>query len=326
LVCWSYLSKILKIKTYVNSTSHGIFANYDVLLLNAMQVNTVMYSYSANSMVLSKNIAVEPFHLSYSRILHKFLTVWTKHYAQVFKKRKFRGGFQIKITGPLMAAKSHFTEEDIEIFREKYIGTPKASAIYIGAFDIAPQMRGWAAESTAFVQSIYSGDFCSTFLEDIERLIQEDLDIVILYKAKRKRDWRSSYNILPDRIVGVLERMEKTPQWITLDNNINPWIPILLSDIVVGIPFTSICIAAHSRSIPFLYHNAGHTVRFPTIPFLLPYMTHSYDSLYQKINLIVEKKLHYNSIGDEFCEKEPAHGFNQEFVNFLRNPKGDMSA
>jgi len=320
LVCWSYLSKTLKVKTYVNSLSHGTFANYDVLLLNEMQINTVMYNFSANSMVTTKNIEIDPFHLSYSRILHKFSTVWTKSYAQEVQK-KYRGDFQIKVTGPVMAAKAQFTEEDIETFRRKYIGTTKASTIYIGAFDIAPQAKGWAAGLLAYVPSIYSEDFCSTFIEDIERLTQEDLDIVILYKAKR-----DTLNATLDRYAGILKRTKKNPQWITLNTSVNPWISILLSDIVVGIPFTSICIAAHSKSIPFLYHNAGYTVRFPITPSLSPYMSHSYDSLYRKINLILEKKLDYKTLSQEFCEKDSVHGFNQKFVDFLRNPKGDMIA
>ena len=159
---------------------------------------------------------------------------------------------------------------------------------------------------------MYSEDYCCSFLEDVFRLFQEE-DISVIYKPKR--NWESGHHPCPSRISAILHQVQGNSRWTTLRANINPWIPVLLSDLVVAIPFTSICFAAQSRAIPSVFHDPGHTIRY-----------HSYGEYESRISNSYERLALYVSETEARQDIEGEIGTNgdtaQRFVNFLRDPKG----
>jgi len=159
---------------------------------------------------------------------------------------------------------------------------------------------------------MYTEDFCCTFLEDVLRLCHEE-DVAVLYKPKR--DYQHANWPLPSRMERVFNQAADDPRWTTLPADTNPWIPVLLSDLVVAIPFTSIALAALTHDIPFVFHNATDKIKFHRYHMYESRITQSYEDLRR---IVTEtSKRDANTAMDV-----PRDGIAQEFVNFLRDPEG----
>ena len=167
----------------------------------------------------------------------------------------------------------------------------------------------------SFVPSAYTEDFCSMFMEDVFRLFQEE-QVTIIYKPKR--DWSSSNHPCPHRIAKIIRQVQGDGRWVTMPHNSNPWIPVLLSDLVIAIPFTSIYEAAIARRTPFLFHNPGRHIRYHVYGEFDGQTTNSYEELLQSAR---------NSlVGLEGRRRDVVRtDIDQRLVDFLRDP-GSMSA
>jgi polysaccharide biosynthesis PFTS motif protein len=250
---WSRLKSTIGVRTYVDTIAAATMGSYEVLFLRQNGVHTVMQNYSANSRAVSSRIPVDEYHLAYSRILHEYMSIWTDKYAERIRER-YSDSMRFHISGPAMIAQPNFDESELESMRLDFRLGDEAPIISV--FDIPPQMKGWASGNQSFVPSAYTEDFCSVFIEDVFRLFQEER-VTILYKPKR--DWSNSNHPCPHRIAKIIRQVEGDGRWITMPPNCNPWIPVLLSDLVIAIPFTSIYAAAIARRTPFLFHNPGRT-------------------------------------------------------------------
>ena len=93
---------------------------------------------------------------------------------------------------------------------------------------------------------------------------------------------------------------------------------MLLSDLVAAIPFTSICLAAASRGIPFVFHNANEWMKFHSYDEHGPRITKSYEDLKRLVMATPER--HETNLQDPI-EANIAQGF----VDFLRDPKGSST-
>ena len=310
LICWHRLKPIVGIETYVDSLSSALTGSYDTLFLKSLGVNTVMHTYSMNSSAASSRIPVPEFHLSYSRFLHEYMTVWTRQYGQSVRNRYSRD-LRFYISGPAMAGRSNYQQSELTELRSRYCPKWRTERLAISVFDVSPQVPGWAAGNHSFVQSMYNEDFCCTFLEDICRLVLEE-NFSIIYKPKR--NWQSELNPVPGRMEKVFQKMAGDRRWITLSAETNPWIPVLLSDLVVAIPFTSIALAAESRDVPFVFHNANGEIKFHSYGDYESRITHSYEELKR----IVEQTPERDRAPVQDTERP---SISQGFVDFLRDPK-----
>jgi hypothetical protein len=157
----------------------------------------------------------------------------------------------------------------------------------------------------------------------MDRLMCEIPELVILYKPKRAFPSGVS---MPETISEILEKNEKTPRWINLSPNANPWLSILLADLTISIPFTSTNLGALNKGKPFLYYNPSHYVKEHFYDDLNNYITHSYDALREKVIAIKNQEILFDELQNTgFYVPEPKGGFTQGFVNFLRNPEQEFT-
>lgn len=309
MLLWSHLKDTLGVRTYVDGIGAATMGSYEVLILRNHGVNTVMHNYSANSRAVSSRIPLDEYHLAYSRILHQYMSVWTEKYADRIRDR-YCDTMRFHISGPAMVARPNFEKSELETIRQE-LGI-KADVPAISVFDIPPQMKGWVSGNQSFVASAYTEEFCSAFLEDIFRLFQDD-GVTILYKPKR--DWNNTNHPCPPRIAKIIQQVEGDSRWVTMPPNSNPWITVLLSDLVVAIPFTSIYQAAMDRAIPFLFHNPGHHLQHHVYGEFEGQTTTSYEELRESTSRCL--------VGFESRKHDLAStDVDQRLVDFLRDPAG----
>jgi len=319
LLCWNYLVPALGIKTYVNSVSHALNGEYYLSLLNQLSVDTILYLYSANSSPPSVKEKIYAFHMSYSNFLHKYITVWHYGYAKDIHNT-YDKNINIKVTGPLIPAREMFKKKELDIYRKKYIGKFNPKSFYVCVFDVTPTKTPLFSSIT----TVYSEEYCLNFIKDINRLMNAFSDIVILYKPKRSAT--SDNHPQSEGFVEMIEKNRDNPSWITLDHQTNSWLPILLSDLVIAMPFSSTCLAALNKNKFSLFHNPGHLIKYHFYDELNAYISNSFEELVEKVKLIKNHRMDFKELRKtSFYVPEPKGGFNQGFVNFLRNPKKECT-
>jgi polysaccharide biosynthesis PFTS motif protein len=310
LMCWSRLKSAMGIQTYVDTVSSALIGSYLTVFFRKLGVHTVMHTYSMNSSMSSCRIPQPEYHQSYSRFLHEYMTVWTREYALKIRQNYTRD-LRFYISGPAMAGRSNYDQSEIDHLRSKYCGEGQEGRLVVSVFDVPPQVPGWASGNHALASGIYSEDFCCSFFEDVFRLFREE-GIAVIYKPKRA--WESGHHPCPRRLSDIFEQVADDARWTTLPALINPWIPVFLSDLVVAIPFTSICMAAQSLNVPFAFHNAKGIIKHHSNREHESRISHSYEQL---AGFVSQAKKRRDS-GQGCKQSEVGQGF----VDFLRDPKG----
>jgi len=333
LMCWNRLKSTMGIQTYLDTVSSALIGSYLTVYFKRLGVHTVMHTYSMNSSMSSSRIPLPEFHLSYSRFLHEYMTVWTRQYA-VKIRSNYSEDLRFYISGPSMAGRANYDQSELDHLRSKYCGEGQVGRLVVSVFDVPPQVPGWNYGNFSLVTGMYTENFCCTFFEDVFRLFREEA-IMVIYKPKK--DWesddhplaqqdsgaarssrpsslRAPTNPCPRRLADIFEQVAEDARWVTLPALINPWIPVLLSDLVVAIPFTSICLAAQSRNVPFVFHNAEGTIKYHSNSEHESRISHSYEQLAEFVSRT--KKRSDGSV--QGCKRA---GVTQGFVDFLRDPK-----
>jgi polysaccharide biosynthesis PFTS motif protein len=314
LMCWSRLKSAMGIQTYVDTVSSATIGSYLTVYFKRLGVHTVMHTYSMNSSMSSSRIPSPEFHLSYSRFLHEYMTVWTRQYA-VKIRSNYSEDLRFYISGPAMAGRENYDQSELDHLRSKYCGEGQKGRLVVSVFDVPPQIPGWASGNIAFYTGMYTENYCCAFFEDIFRLFREEA-IIVIYKPKRDWDsvWRPGAAPCPPRMADIFEQVAEDARWATLPALINPWIPVLLSDLVVATPFTSICMAAQSRNIPFVFHNAEGTIKYHNNSEHESRISHSYEQLAEFVSRTKKR-------GNDSVQGCTQAGVAQGFVDFLRDPK-----
>jgi polysaccharide biosynthesis PFTS motif protein len=323
LLVWKHVVPHFRIETYVNSVSDALLGSYDVILLNQLSVNTVLYHYSANGFPKSLKGKINPFHMSYSTFLHKYITVWHQGYAKDIHTT-YDQSVNIKVTGPVLAAKENFKKEELVLARKKYFGNNHHKLFLISVFDIPPQNTKSGTGLASHVGTAISEEYYSEFIRDIDRLMNEIPEIAILYKPKR--DFTLGNLSAPEGFDEVVKKNQNNPRWVTLNNEGNPWFLVSISDLVISIPFTSSSLISLNKGKPFLFHNPSHYFTSAFYEELDDYITKSYEELAGQVRSIKDYGMDFNElIKSTFYVSEPKGGYTQGLVDFLRNPKEECT-
>ncbi len=193
---------------------------------------------------------------------------------------------------------------------------------YVGVFDTAPlDAKKAGGGFHAFHSDMNDDAYWTQFMADMEQLMEEFKDLAILYKPKRDFLKPNSRFQKPSFLNLLLERQKENPRWVIMDSEINPWIPVMASDLVVGMPFSSTCFAALNKHRAFLFHDSQNKLRHTFYEDLHSYVSHSTEELIQKVKDIRKGTLNYESLRDTayYVPLATDRRFAQNFTEFLRN-------
>ncbi|MFC1546666.1 polysaccharide biosynthesis PFTS motif protein [bacterium] len=288
----NYLANIFLWKPFIDSHNLKVYivtssslGNEEpvVLYLNHLGVKTVEWLYGVNSYLFtSKKTECDFNNIIFSNIIVSDLIVWNEHFKNFIEKHPQPEGLSINVIGPLMCGDESVLDEDKNSLFSKYnidfnAGIDKK---YVAIFD-SPVVSDNFKVNKAVFPDTNSTEYNRDFLKDCLRLLDDFKEIVILYKPKRSLvSGKFSYD------QDVLSALLNHNRVILFDYNINPWVPIAVCDITISVPFESPAIIGMHYSKPGLFHDAQNIAVHHRYEKLTKYITHSYEELKEKIDLL----------------------------------------
>jgi len=226
----------------------------------------------------SSNVNVLPYY-TYLNCTH--LIVWNQYTKKVIEWHPQTHEIRIIPVGPVMMADDDLTEERIRSTKKHYSADQGDSQFNIGVFDIAPPRP--ALLERIRCPSAYTKDFHRQFMFDIFRLSEEFDDVKLLIKPKR---W-SQHHSIDDRVLDYLAGNEE--KVALLPPQINPYLAIVMCDLVICMPFSSPLIAAWQKGIPgFYYAPLDQEQYYPVEPLLSTYIIKGYRDLQREVRSAIE--------------------------------------
>lgn len=203
---------------------------------NSNQIKTVAINYS-NSEYLFSNPPMKDFKdlsPAGSILNSKEVWSWDKNLEYFFKQRSLEGlkAPRYKEIGPFMFSSGRYLEESPEEVRKKFgIKTNLKNPIFVSYFDRPVSRMSVHFEYMHFI-SISQAEVDET-LKTLIEIANEHPRVIILFKPKKDSYMRSYV------------KSEYFEKFISLENihifkpNINQYVPLVCSDIVVSLPFSS---------------------------------------------------------------------------------------
>lgn len=311
LLFWNYFLKGKKVKTYLTSLSSIGNELPIVVLLNNLGVNTCMYMYGVNSFNYKKTIPFESYYVIFSSILCSTIYCWHKKFKDFILKHEYTGNLQIN--GPLMAGIEKF---DFSI-KKDIIGNQRKNDFLITIFDIPPV----DPDSKMILHSEWpdynTEENVLQFYLDFEKLLNEIGNVVLLCKPKRSHT--SGKFMYSKEIKEFFLRSEVNDRIIILEDDINPWIPPLISNLTICMPFTSPAIVAYCKEKSFYYYDPNKNCIFHDYHELLNHIIYDYNDLKKRIEeLMIKPKNSLNIIKNTpFYCSESDGGFVNNFLKQL---------
>lgn len=219
----------------------------------------------------SSNVNVLPYY-AYLNCTH--LIVWNQYTKEVIGRHPQTEDVSIIKAGTVMMADDDLDEEIIRSAKGRYLPDRGSSRFVIGVFDIAPPRPSFLERIRC--PSAYTQDFHARFMFDIFRLSEDFEEVNLLIKPKR---W-SQHHSVDDRVVDHIA--DRSDVITLLPPQINPYLSIVMCDLVICMPFSSPLIAAWQKGIPgFYYAPLNQEQYFPEEPVLAAYLIKGYRDLKQ---------------------------------------------
>lgn len=299
------LVKHFRPKSFVISMSQLGTEDPALLYMNQINIQTIMYSYSANCYIFGDEACLCDFrNMTFTNMIVSRFLVWHWDFKEYILQHP-QNKTKVEVIGPLMAG-----NEDVIFVSPKerlaQIGTyhfedPKALRL-LSVFDMAavtnPSKYGYPDP--------YTEEYALAFLRDIIRLLEDFSDIALIFKPQRSLT-RSTFRYQPE-FHELLSLLNNNSRGTVLDDDINPWLPIAISDLSISMPFTSPSLAALHHGIPGLFHDPTGIAIHHRYESISQSITHNYDELQKKVSLLSVKHSWYNGA---------AQGLESELVKFL---------
>ncbi len=278
----------LKPGCYITNMSCAGNENPVVEYLSVANVRTVMYAYSANA-----HLAVNlPFHSDFKNIQNANVRssgfiVWHDQFKKYIEEHPQKG-LEVKVIGPLMSGNERVFQ-DVGSVRKTYVAntTRKGNLKYVSVFDESSAARDWKLKNIThdLFPNLYNDKYCTGFMQDMVRLLDDFDNIVLVFKPQRsmtKKKFSFSREFME-----IVEKITNSQRGVILEDDINPWVPISLADLCIGISFTSPVMAAMHYGKPAFFHDPTGIVNNHRYQSISDYITHSYDELNANVKEIL---------------------------------------
>ena len=244
-----FLSKQLNVEVFVNSAYGGITETPIVSILKADKLKTVFwyyynmgYKYFNSNLKNSYNFELieDCFSLS------EFRYLWSEIDVNILKARNLNYLFNEKINfvniGPVMLGNNRYFKFSPQEVRKlvKFIGK-KDCKIWITIFDVATFYPYKHTEHRWPIGN-HSEVSVDKFFNILIETMKKFPDVGFLYKPKRslqKNNLAWKVTNTHREFIKKDNKYVKNGQLVILENNVDPYLPILLCDHAVGMTFTS---------------------------------------------------------------------------------------
>jgi hypothetical protein len=291
-VPWLAAARHLQCRTYLTSVSNAWPEPPPVEALRSAGVRTVNWSYGANTYCFSvADPSFKDLGLLRSVSAAAEIWVWNEGVERWLQARSLGPPTAIRLIGPVMSGDARWLNRTPRAARAAY-GLPESRARrYLAVFDVPPVTRE-VRLAIGHGPSVYAQSMLEQFFRDIVGLLKRQ-EIVLLLKPKRSlNDAQRSFADSMQRIVDANSEWCRTGRVVVLPHDIDPYIPVAMADICIGVPFTSPVIAALESGRAGLFHDpTGELRHVPGAPELLAHVTHGADQLFGRVTELMRAEV-----------------------------------
>lgn len=273
---WIPLVESLSPKVYIYTFSNVAIENPAILYFNKIGVKTIAWPFSTSTGRFLKEktpSTLKQRSRIYCNIMSDTVIVWNHHFKEFLEEHP-QANVKIEIMGPLMSGNENVMNAKREYLLQKMGILHKDKMRYITVFDKA---QIWRRIHTASSPVNMPPEYNYAFVKDICCLLDEFQDLTVIFKPKR--DLMAGMGSYPDEVKAFFLKMKENPRIIILDSDINPWTPIALADMCIGLPFGSANIAALHYKKPMIFHDPWNVARYHRYSKLEPLITHDFSQL-----------------------------------------------
>ena len=297
------LAQSLGIRAYLTSVTACWPEQSEVSLLGDAGIHTVNWSYGANTFCYS---SIEPafrdlgIPRSISSASH--IWIWSDDVRDWLTARHLGNPPEVRETGPVMCGDSRWCAMPPKEARRRYGLGFSEEQVFISVFDVPPLSREGRL-AVGHGPSNFPAGMLDRFFSDCELLLEEFDDVVLIVKPKRAlADRFREYPPAMERVLSGRSSGSASGRILVLPHNIDPYIPVALSEISIGVPFTSPVMVARNSGRMGYFHDARSEVLHFRPKGLKPLMTHGIDELRRAIEQAIGVQRPYAWVGDDPIE------------------------
>jgi hypothetical protein len=285
---WVSIGKRLKLEVHVSSISSCWPERPEVAVMNALKVRTINWSYGANAFAFSKRSpAIDDQSVLRSVPVAQEIWVWNEIIIELLKSRNAlseNGRTTFWPTGPVMCGDARWLQKSPSEARRLCGLDDDDRCRYIAVFDVPPVSKQVRLK-IAHGPTLYPLEMLEGFFEDVCALMDRFPGIRLLVKPKRSlQDSGREYATAMERLLDPAGPYRKAKRIILLDHNIDPYLPIGMADLCLGIPFTSPIFAGLGSGRTGIYHDPLGCVRSFRPRALEPLLTHGRQELMERLD------------------------------------------
>ncbi|MRR56889.1 MAG: polysaccharide biosynthesis PFTS motif protein [Deltaproteobacteria bacterium] len=284
-LCWAELANVFSPKAYITTTSYSWPERYEVPVMCGLNIRTVIWAYSANSLryIRETNKVFDDRSVERCLLMADEFWIWNEAWIRWLEKRRvphIDNHCTPRVIGAMMCGNPKHLEKSAKDVRES-LGLKK-DGFYLAVFDLPTTTIEWR-KKFASGPGIIETPFLNEFYKGIIQVINEFQDIVLVIKPKRDlhRQYFESGDVFKELLKsggnGLSERVH------LLDWNIDPYIPIAMCDAAVAVPFTSPVLVALASGRHATYYDPIGNVGYCPEPDLMQHVVQGQQSLIETV-------------------------------------------
>jgi len=255
---WHAVAEAAHSKVFILGLDQGVLESPAVPWIRAAGIRTVLWQHALVGFGTDSfpNPSFRHRMLEQSVTISQELCVWTPADRDVLCDRAFLpSGMRprIYVTGPLMSGDSRWLKRSKTVVYKAAGLKDRPGRRVITIFDHPTFIQGFRRQYRIPVQRI-SEEVHEAFFAEMLELLNRFPEIDVVLKPKRATDPRIYEGSIYKSFVDKSGKWQKAERLFVLNPNIDPYVPIALADMCIGMPFTSpVAVALNAGKPAFWY-------------------------------------------------------------------------
>jgi polysaccharide biosynthesis PFTS motif protein len=279
------VTRHLRIETFVAGLAQGLLESPAVPPLSAAGVRTIVWQHALVGFAHGRGAHFKNLVLEQSVFASSVVCVWTPSDRDQLIDRALLEppkGPTLSITGPLMPGDSRWLRRTPTEARQAVGLDVRPGRQIISVFDLPTFMQGFRRQYRIPVARI-SQETQQAFFKDILATLLQFSEVDIVLKPKRGNDPRIYVGRVLQELSDLESSWRKSARLFLLNPDIDPYLPIALADLCIGMPFTSPVVAAVNAGRPAFWYDPNGFVSNPYPPDLAKILVRGQGELFARL-------------------------------------------
>lgn len=329
MLAWIPVAKTLKPDVYLTSVSCCWPEDPEISVMNALGIRTVNWSYGANTFGFAHNNPhFEDLGVMRSISVAQEIWIWNASVAEWLGARKiFSNGATgaVRMTGPVMCGDASWLDKAPDEVRRLHHIDSEEDVLYISVFDVPPVNEEQRLQ-LGHGPTPYPLEMLEQFFMDITEILRQFPSVRIIVKPKRALDDPKGGRDFASNMLRLIEPngiYRRDGRVLLLEPDIDPYVPIAMADICIGVPFTSPVLVGIKSGRQGVFHDPLSSILYFAPKAMQSLVTHGRQELMQRLDIFLRELKNSRSNLAPSAEAEiylgPAGDPAVRFANMLRD-------